>query len=70
MESFELVRGLIQRDYPFKDKEEARRFFTQLTGLFKNLNYAATGTPENAGYKKQIEELVKTLGRKPSAPET
>jgi V/A-type H+-transporting ATPase subunit A len=65
-ESFELVRGLIQRDYPFEDKEEARRFFTQLTGLFKNLNYAASGSPEYAGYRAQIDELVKTLGRPPA----
>jgi ATP synthase alpha/beta family, nucleotide-binding domain len=34
-ESFALLRRLIQRDYPFADKEEAHRFFTQLTGLLK-----------------------------------
>ncbi len=65
-ESFELVRDLVQRDYPFEDKEEAQRFFTQLTGLFKNLNYAASGSPEHAGYRAQIDELVKTLGRTPA----
>jgi len=65
-ESFELVRTLIQRDYPFDGKEEARRFFTQLTGIFKNLNYAASGSPEYAGYRAQIDELVKTLGRTPA----
>ena len=62
-DAFELIRGLIQRDYPFKDKDEARSFFTQLTGLFKNLNYAAWNSPEYAGYRAQIDELVKTLGR-------
>ena len=67
-EAFELVHGLIQRDYPFKDKEEARTFFTQLTGLLKNLNYAAQGSPEYAKYRTQIDELVKTLGRPPAAP--
>lgn len=65
-EAFALVRGLIQRDYPFSDKEEAHRFFTQLTGLLKNLNYSAPNTPEYSGYMTQINELVKTLGR-PSA---
>jgi len=65
-ESFELVRALIQRDYPFDDKEEARRFFTQLTSLFKNLNYAASESKEHAGYRAQIDELVKTLGRTPA----
>src|SRR5215471_2426725 len=65
-ESFELVHALIQRDYPFDGKEEARRFFTQLTGVFKNLNYAASGSPEHAKYRAQIDELVKTLGRSPA----
>jgi V/A-type H+-transporting ATPase subunit A len=62
-EAFAMVRGLIQRDYPFADKEEAHRFFTQLTGLFKNLNYTAQNAPEYSAYLGQIEELVKTLGR-------
>jgi hypothetical protein len=62
-EAFALVRGLIQRDYPFSDKEEAHRFFTQLTGLLKNLNYTARNAPEYTAYLAQIEELVKTLGR-------
>ncbi len=66
-EAFELVRGLIQRDYPFKDREEARRFFTQLTGLVKNLNYAPQGSPEYTKYLTQIDELVKTLASPPHA---
>ena len=66
--AFELVRSLIQRDYPFKDKDEARTVFTQLTGLLRNLNYAVLGSPEDAEYSAQIDELVKTLGRPPAAP--
>jgi V/A-type H+/Na+-transporting ATPase subunit A len=62
-EAFALVRGLIQRDYPFADKEEAHRFFTRLTGLLKNLNYSARNAPEYTGYRALIDELVKTLGR-------
>jgi V/A-type H+-transporting ATPase subunit A len=62
-DTFELVRGLIQRDYPFKDKEEARKFFTELTRLVKNLNYASQGSAEYVAYRAQIDELVKTLGR-------
>ena len=57
------MHGLTQRDYPFADKEEAHRFFTQLTGLFKNLNYTARKAPEYAAYLAQIDNLVKTLGR-------
>jgi V/A-type H+-transporting ATPase subunit A len=62
-ESFELVRELIQRDYPFEDKDEARRFFTQLSGLLKNLNYAAVNSPDYTRYRAEIDALVKTLGR-------
>jgi V/A-type H+/Na+-transporting ATPase subunit A len=62
-----LVRGLIQRDYPFADKEEAHRFFTQLTGLLKNLNYTPRDAKDYTGYLAQIDDLVKTLGRAPAA---
>jgi V/A-type H+/Na+-transporting ATPase subunit A len=62
-EAFVLIRGLVQRGYPFTDKEEAHRFFTQLTGLFKNLNYTARNAPDYTTYLAQIDELVKTLGR-------
>src|SRR5215813_7537399 len=66
-EVFTLVRGLIQRDYPFKGKDEARSFFTQLTGLLKNLNYAPRDAQDYTAYQAQIDELVHTLGRAPVA---
>jgi V/A-type H+-transporting ATPase subunit A len=66
-EVFTLVRGLLQRDYPFKGKDEARSFFTQLTGLLKNLNYAPQDSQEYTAYQAQIDELVQTLGRVPAA---
>ena len=66
-EMFTLVRGLIQRDYPFKGKEEARSFFTQLTGLLKNLNYAPRDSQDYTAYQAQIDALVHTLGRVPVA---
>jgi V/A-type H+-transporting ATPase subunit A len=65
-EVFTLVHGLMQRDYPFKDKDEAHRFFTQLTGLLKNLNYTPRDSEEYTGYLAQIDDLVKTLGRAPA----
>jgi V/A-type H+-transporting ATPase subunit A len=65
-EVFTLVRGLTQRDYPFAGKEEARSFFTQLTGLLKNLNYAPRDAQEYTAYRTQIDELVHTLGRTPA----
>lgn len=64
-EAFNLVRGLVARDYPFDGKEEARTFFVKLTGLLKNLNYTAYDAPEYAVMTTEIEELARTLGRAP-----
>jgi V/A-type H+-transporting ATPase subunit A len=58
LESFRLVRGIIDRELRFDDKEKAREFFTRLTGLYKNLNYSAAGTAEFADYRRQIVELL------------
>jgi V/A-type H+/Na+-transporting ATPase subunit A len=66
-EVFTLVHGLMQRDYPFKEREEAQRFFTQLTGLLKNMNYTPRDSEEYTGYLAQVDDLVKTLGRAPEA---
>jgi V/A-type H+-transporting ATPase subunit A len=57
-ESFQILKGLIQRDYRFSDKEEARDFFTGLTGLYKNFNYAGPETPDYKKYEQEIEELA------------
>ena len=57
-ESFQILKGLIQRDYRFSDKEEARDFFTRLTGLYKNFNYAGPETPDYKKYEQEIEELA------------
>lgn len=57
VEMLDLVRGIIDRDYLFKTKDEARSHFTRLTGLFKNLNYSARESQDYAQYIKQINSL-------------
>ena len=64
--SLVLVDELIQRPYQFSDKTAARDFFTRLTGLFKNLNYAPEDSPTFLSYRQQIEELVEAACRAPS----
>ena len=59
--SFSLVYDLVNRQYQFKDKEVARDYFTRLTGLYKNLNYAQEDSSEYTGYLKQIQELAQSL---------
>lgn len=56
-ESFQLVRHLINRAYHFRDKEYAREFFTRITGLFKNLNYAPRESEAYDKLLKQIQEV-------------
>jgi V/A-type H+-transporting ATPase subunit A len=52
--AFARIYGLVTRDYTFTDKEAVRSFFTRLTGLFKNYNYAETESPE---YKRLLHEI-------------
>lgn len=58
LESFQLLRRLLTREYQFSDKEEIREFFTRLTGLYKNFNYSAPNSPDYQRYKREIEELA------------
>ncbi len=57
LESFRLLKTLIDHDYNFADKDAARDYFTRLTGLYKNLNYSPSGSAEYERFRRQIEEL-------------
>ncbi len=59
--SFNKVYQLTNRSYSFKNKKDARDYFTRLTGLFKNYNYAATGSPEHDRYLRQIDDLAGSI---------
>jgi V/A-type H+-transporting ATPase subunit A len=52
--AFARVYGLLTRDYGFADKAAAQQFFTRLTGLFRNFNYAEAESPE---YKRLLQEI-------------
>ena len=58
-EAFRMIRHVAERDYHFKNKEQARDFFTRLTGLFKNLNYAKQDSGDYADLVSQIDDLEK-----------
>ena len=55
--SFLLCKRVIDRDYQFSSNDEVRDFFTRMTGLLKNLNYAPFESEEYAKYLGQIDEL-------------
>jgi V/A-type H+-transporting ATPase subunit A len=44
--------------FEFPDKDAVRKFFTEQTSLFKNLNYAADGSQERQQLLKRIETGV------------
>jgi V/A-type H+-transporting ATPase subunit A len=55
--AFELLRRLVSREYRFKNKEQVREYFTRLTGLVKNLNYAVTDSDDYRRLVGEIEQL-------------
>lgn len=57
LELFELVYHLVTRDYAFKDKAAVQHHFTRMTGLIKNLNYAAHSSAEHKDLLHQIDKL-------------
>jgi V/A-type H+-transporting ATPase subunit A len=54
---FDRVHAIATRPYAFADKAAARSHFTKLTGLFRNLNYAAPDSPDVARLTAEIEAL-------------
>ena len=62
LESFQLLKGLIDATYNFKDKDGARSFFTELTSHYKNWNYSAPGSAEFDIYRKEILDLATAHG--------
>ena len=56
--SFQILKGLIKREYRFGDKDEAREFFTRLTGLYKNFNYSGPESADYQRYRQEIEQLA------------
>ncbi|MCS7466530.1 V-type ATP synthase subunit A [Stieleria sp. ICT_E10.1] len=59
-ETFLLCQKLINDEYAFEEKEQARVFFTELTGLFKNLNTAKSDSDDFKRFRNRISELQAT----------
>jgi V/A-type H+-transporting ATPase subunit A len=58
IESFNLLKNVVNKPYNFKSKDQSREFFTQVTNLYKNLNYSPYGSPEYTDYKQKIINLL------------
>jgi V/A-type H+-transporting ATPase subunit A len=69
--SFALLLHLVEQDYQFADKDAARQFFTKVTSLYKNYNYAPDGSPQFTDYEQQIRALATSaVGQKPTEPDS
>lgn len=58
LESFRLLKSLIERDYRFADRDQARDFFTRVTGLYKNWNYSLVDSADYRRYRQEIGGLA------------
>lgn len=58
VESFNLLKSIVDRTYTFEDKEKSRDFFTKITSFYKNLNYSAYNSAEYRDYKNKILNLL------------
>jgi len=59
--AFNRVYDLVTRDYRFDGKEQARDYFTRLTGLFKNFNYTREDSPDYRSLLQQIDDLADSV---------
>lgn len=57
-ENFNRIQALINANYKFTDQDQVRNFFTRLTGLYKNLNYAPFNAIEYSDLVAKIDALA------------
>ncbi|WP_310620102.1 V-type ATP synthase subunit A [Flexibacterium corallicola] len=57
-EQLELLCQIVERNYAIEEKEAVRSFFTKLTGIMRNLNYAPWKSSPYKNYREQIGELL------------
>ncbi len=58
---FDKLYAILTRPYDFSDKAAARGYFTKMTGLWKNFNYAAADSPDYERYLQEIDDLTASV---------
>ena len=56
-----LMKRLVDQDHLFTDKDQARAYFTRLTGYIKNLNYSTSDSQDYKSYLARIANLRKLI---------
>lgn len=57
-ENFELLRNCLMKSSEFSSKDQVRDHFVKLTGLFRNLNYSRSDSPDYKRYLQDIQQLA------------
>ena len=60
---FDKLMEVVELDFDFKDKTEARRTMVAASDLFRNWNYAASGSEEYNQLLGRIDRFIATKGR-------
>ncbi|MEM9112425.1 MAG: V-type ATP synthase subunit A [Myxococcota bacterium] len=60
VESFRLMKSIVDANYGFESSKEARDVFTQLINRYKNLNYTALESPQYESLTAEIQRLADT----------
>jgi V/A-type H+-transporting ATPase subunit A len=61
---FDRILGILDLDFAFDDKDQARRTLVTAQDLFRNWNYAAWESEEFGKFLGQIEGFAAAKGRK------
>ena len=57
---FDKILSVLELDFDFQDKEQARKTLVEISDLFRNWNYAAADSEEYQNILSQIEEFIET----------
>ena len=60
---FDKILEVLELDFRFQDKTEARKILVRITDLFRNWNYSATGSPEYEQLLARIDEEIRSHRR-------
>jgi len=60
---FDKILAVLELDFDFKDKAEARKTIFEISDLFRNWNYAATDSDDYKKILSQIEEFIAANGK-------
>lgn len=62
---FDKILAILQMEFGFANKDQARQTMVEVSDMFRNWNYAAKDSDEYKNILGQIEKFIETKGRRP-----